>query len=56
MMWISITEARKRLYELLRRVEACDTIVIARRGKPVVNLVVHREKSIALSALAAENP
>jgi prevent-host-death family protein len=56
-MWISITEARKRLYELLRRAEAGETVVITRRGKPVVNLVPHREKrSIALPALAVENP
>ena len=38
-MHISITEAKSRLNELVRRAEAGETIILTRRGKPAVRLV-----------------
>lgn len=38
-MQISISEAKRRLNELVRRAEAGETIILTRRGKPAVRLV-----------------
>jgi prevent-host-death family protein len=38
-MQINILEAKNRLSELIKRVQAGDDVVIANRGKPVVRLV-----------------
>ena len=38
-MHISLTEAKSRLNELVRRAEAGETIILTRRGKPAVRLV-----------------
>ena len=38
-MEISLSEAKGRLHELMRRAEAGETIILTRRGKPVVRLV-----------------
>ncbi|UVK44806.1 type II toxin-antitoxin system prevent-host-death family antitoxin [Mesorhizobium sp. AR07] len=38
-MNVSITEARARLSELVRRAKAGEEIVITRRGKPVARLL-----------------
>ena len=38
-MRVGVSEARKRLSELLKIVEAGEKIIICRRGEPVVELV-----------------
>jgi prevent-host-death family protein len=42
MTTVSISEAKKRLTELARRVERGETIVVTRSGKPVLDLVPHQ--------------
>lgn len=39
---VTLTEARRRLSELLDRVEAGDEVIIVRRGHPPMELVRHR--------------
>ena len=39
---VTLTEARRRLSELLDRVESGDEVVILRRGHPPMELVRHR--------------
>jgi prevent-host-death family protein len=41
---VSLKDAKNRLTELARRVEQGETIVVTRNGKPVLDLVPHREK------------
>jgi prevent-host-death family protein len=41
---VSMKEAKNRLTELARRVEAGETVTITRNGKPVLDLVPHRPK------------
>ena len=43
-MKISVTEAKSRLTELVRRAEAGEEIVLTRHDKPAVKLVVARER------------
>jgi prevent-host-death family protein len=43
MKTISIGEAKNRLTELARHVEAGETIVVTRNGRPVFDLVPHRK-------------
>ena len=38
-MQVSVAEAKNKLPELIRAVEAGETVTICRRGTPVVNLV-----------------
>jgi prevent-host-death family protein len=38
-MQVSVAEAKNKLPELIRAVEAGEAVTICRRGKPVVNLV-----------------
>ncbi len=45
MTTISIKEAKNRLNELARRVEAGEMIVITRNGQPVLDLVPHKRKT-----------
>jgi prevent-host-death family protein len=45
MSTVSIKEAKDRLTALARRVEKGETIVITRNGKPILDLVPHRQKS-----------
>jgi len=45
MMTVSISEARKRLTALAKRVEKGETIVVTRNGKPVFDLVPHRARA-----------
>jgi prevent-host-death family protein len=40
---VSVAEARARFSELLDAVEAGETVVITRRGKPVADLSAHRK-------------
>ena len=42
---VPIKDAQNRLTELARRVEGGETIVVTRNGKPVLDLVPHREAS-----------
>lgn len=44
MTYISIKHAKDRLTELARRVEAGETIVVTRNGKPVLDLVPHKKR------------
>lgn len=44
MATVSIKEARDRLTALARRVEKGETVTVTRNGKPVFDLVPHREK------------
>ena len=44
MTTVPIREARSRLTELARRVEQGETIVITRNGRPVLDLVPHRQR------------
>lgn len=50
---ISVKEAKAKLTELLRRVEAGESIVLTRHGKPVADLVPHgqREEGPKMSLL-----
>ena len=54
-MNISVKEAKNRLSELLHLAEKGETVVLTRHGKPVADLVPHREKKgrINWEALAA---
>ena len=42
MKTVSIRDAKNRLTELAREVEAGDTIVVTRNGRPIFDLVPHR--------------
>ena len=54
MRTVSIKEAKDRLTALARRVEKGETIVVTRNGKPVLDLVPHRQKAgLRLEAIAA---
>lgn len=44
MSTVSMKDAKNRLTELARRVEQGETIVVTRNGKPVLDLVPHRQK------------
>jgi prevent-host-death family protein len=41
---VSMKEAKNRLTELARRVEAGETVTITRNGKPVLDMVPHEKK------------
>jgi antitoxin (DNA-binding transcriptional repressor) of toxin-antitoxin stability system len=43
-------EAKNRLTELARRVEAGETVTITRNGKPVLDLVAHRKGGLNFEA------
>lgn len=52
MSTISIKDAKNRLTELARRVEAGETIVVTRNGRPVLDLVPHQmKKGLDLAAV-----
>jgi prevent-host-death family protein len=54
MRTVSIKEAKNRLPALARRVEKGETIVVTRNGKPIFDLVPHRQKSgLKIKAIAA---
>lgn len=44
MIIVPISEARRRLGALVRLVEAGETIVVTRKGRPVVDIVPHRPR------------
>jgi prevent-host-death family protein len=41
---VSMKEAKNRLTELARRIEAGETVTVTRNGKPVFDMVPHRKK------------
>jgi prevent-host-death family protein len=49
-MQVNVSEARIRLSELLRLVEEGETVIIARRGKPVAKLVPAHATGIAFGS------
>ena len=52
MKTISIRDAKNRLTELAREVEAGKTIVVTRNGRPIFDLVPHRPgKGLCLEAI-----
>jgi prevent-host-death family protein len=53
MTTVSIKDAKNRLTELARLVEKGETVVVTRNGKPVFDLVPHRQKG-GLDLAAAE--
>lgn len=55
-MEIPVTQAKRRLLELIRRAEAGETIVLTRRGAPTVKLVAvaARPSAVTRRALIAE--
>ena len=54
MKTVSIRDAKNRLTELAREVEAGETIVVTRNGRPVFDLVPHRkQRGLNLAAGAA---
>ena len=51
---ISIKDAKNRLTALARLVEGGETVVVTRNGKPVLDLVPHREREgLRLDAIEA---
>jgi prevent-host-death family protein len=44
MAQINLKQAKDQFAELVRRAEAGETIVVARHGKPVVQIVAHKKK------------
>ncbi len=55
MLQVQATEAKARLAELLRTVEAGETIVITRHGKKIAHLVPAAEQERAERRAAIEN-
>jgi prevent-host-death family protein len=53
MTTVSIKQAKDQLTALARRVEQGETVVVTRNGKPVFDLVPHREKKRGLDIEAA---
>ena len=54
MRTVSIKEAKDHLTALARRVEKGETVVVTRNGKPIRDLVPHRQKGgLKVKAIAA---
>lgn len=51
MTTVNIHEAKTHLSKLLERIEAGETITIARAGRPIADLVPHRRADIVWGAL-----
>lgn len=51
MATVNVHEAKTHLSKLLERIEAGESITIARAGKPVADLVPHRRTDIVWGAL-----
>lgn len=54
MATVNVHEAKTHLSRLLERIEAGESITIARAGKPVADLVPHRGVDIAWGGLAGQ--
>jgi prevent-host-death family protein len=48
---VNIHDAKTNLSRILEQVEKGETVVIARAGTPIADLVPHRERSIAIGTL-----
>ena len=53
MMTVNIHEAKNHLSRLLARVEACESITIAKAGRPTVDLVPHVAEPVRSGTLDA---
>lgn len=51
---VNVHEAKSSLSKLLERVESGERIVIARNGRPVADLVPHRESHIVFGSAAGQ--
>lgn len=51
MTTVNVHEAKTHLSKLLERIEAGETVTIARAGKPVADLVPHRRADIVWGVL-----
>ena len=49
---VNIYEAKTQLSKLLERVEAGESVTIARAGRPIADLVPHRHAELVLGSLA----
>lgn len=49
---VNVHEAKTQLSRLLERVEAGESITIARAGKPIADLVPHPRRTVRLGSLA----
>lgn len=54
MATVNIHEAKTHLSKLLERIEAGETITIARAGRPIADLVPHRRNDIVWGALKGQ--
>lgn len=54
MTTVNIHEAKTHLSKLLERIEAGETITIARAGRPIADLVPHRRADIVWGALKGQ--
>jgi len=51
---VNIHEAKTHLSRLLERVEAGETVTIARAGKPIADLVPHSRRPLRLGSLEGQ--
>lgn len=54
MVTVNVHEAKTHLSKLLERIEAGETVTIARAGKPVADLVPHRRADIVWGTLKGQ--
>lgn len=54
MTTVNVHEAKTHLSKLLERIEAGETVTIARAGKPVADLVPHRRPDLRFGAARGE--
>ena len=54
MTTVNIHEAKTHLSKLLERIEAGETITIARAGRPIADLIPHRRADIVWGALKGQ--
>lgn len=52
MVTVNVHEAKSSLSKLLERVEAGERVTIARAGKPVADLVLHRRADVVFGGAA----
>jgi len=54
MVTVNVHEAKTHLSKLLERIEAGETVTIARAGRPIADLVPHRRADIVWGALEGQ--
>jgi prevent-host-death family protein len=52
MITVSITEAKRDLYRLIKLVEAGEEVIITRRGEPIAKLVAFKRSADGNDAIA----